>query len=315
MANRKRKGSSSLIFSLFVIVAIILCVLFRAPLYDAITQITGADVDKDSGRADLPVTVVEGEIAVHVIDVGQGDAILITTPGGNMLIDAGDNISKYENALISYLDSQNVTELEYFVATHMHADHIGGADVILQRYTVNNVLMTDDVATTGVYEAMLDVIEQKNINVVLAAPGDFFMLGDVHCRILAPLDDYSNTNDQSIVIRATYGNVSMLFTGDAEGNEEGESEKDILARYSPAELQCDFLKVGHHGSNTSNSPALLRVVSPKIAAISCGEGNKYGHPLQSVLDSLDALGVTVYRTDLKGDLVFICDGESIWYQE
>lgn len=314
MASRKRKGASSLIFSLFVIVAIILCVLFRAPLYDAITRLTGADLGKDSGRNDLPVTV-EGEIAVHVIDVGQGDAVLITTPKGNMLIDAGDNISRYENALIAYLDAQNITELEYFVATHMHADHIGGADVILQRYTVNNVLMTDDVTTTGVYEAMLDVIEQKNINVVLAEAGDFFMLGDVHCRILAPLSDYSNTNDQSIVIRATYGNVSMLFTGDAEGNLEGKSEKDILERYSPAELQCDFLKVGHHGSDTSSSPALLQVVSPKLAAISCGEGNKYGHPLSSVLDSLDALGVTVYRTDLDGDLVFVCNGERIWYRK
>ena len=105
----------------------------------------------------------------------------------------------------------------------------------------------------------------------------------------------------------------MLFTGDAEGNLEGKSEKDVLAFYRADELQCDFLKVGHHGSDTSSNPALLAAVQPKLAAISCGEGNKYGHPIQSTLDALDAVGATVYRTDLAGDLVFSCDGDGIWY--
>ena len=259
--------------------------------------------------------VVYDQIAVHVIDVGQGDAVLITTPDGHMLIDAGDNINRYESALTTYLDAQGVTELEYFVVTHNHADHIGGADVVLANYKVNNVLMTDEVTTTGVFESLLDGIESSGANVVEAVPGSTFALGDLQCRVLAPLKSYSNTNDQSVVLRLTYGDVSMLFTGDAEGNLEGKSEKDMLATYSAAELQADFMKAGHHGSDTSNSTAFLRAVSPKLIAISCGEGNKYGHPIPDILDSFEALGITVYRTDLAGDLVFLCDGESIWYRK
>ena len=260
-----------------------------------------------------PAVIPDSAMQLHVIDVGQGDAILITTPDGNMLVDAGDNVSKYESALKSYLDGLGITELEYFVATHVHADHIGGADMILTSYKVNNVIMTDDAAGTGVFEAMLTAIEAFEINVIEAVPDLTFSLGDLHCRVIAPLDDYSDANDNSIVIRATYGEVSMLLTGDAEGNAEGKSEKDILATYAAGELQSDFLKAGHHGSDTSSSAALLAAVQPKIVAISVGEGNKYGHPVKSTLDAFDSIGATVYRTDLQGDLVFACDGESIWY--
>lgn len=291
---------------------ILLLLVLAALIYLIYPYLTPDEVTPPD-EPDAPVTLPESEMQVHVIDVGQGDAILLTTPDGNMLIDAGDNIGRYESALTAYLDGLGITELEYFVATHVHADHIGGADVILTEYKVNNVIMTDAAASTGVFEKMLTVIEALEINVIEAVAGESFSLGDLECKILAPLDDYSNTNDQSIVLRATYGGVSMLFTGDAEGNLEGKSEKDILATYPASELQCDFLKAGHHGSDTSNSPALLAAVQPKLVAISCGEGNKYGHPIQSTLDAFATVGATVYRTDLDGDLVFGCDGESIWY--
>lgn len=301
--RRKRKfnlGSSLILLALVALIAF---------LYPYLT-----DRDTTPDGSDNPIAV-DGQIAVHVIDVGQGDAILITTPDGNMLIDAGDNTGKSESALAAYLDEQGVTELEYFIATHVHADHIGGADMVLNNYKVNNVIMTDAVTTTGVFNSMMDAIESSGATVIEAVAGNTFALGDLRCRILAPLNDYSNTNDQSIVLRVTWGNVSMLFTGDAEGNLDGNSEKDMLTAYSSAELQADFYKVGHHGSDTSNSTAFLKAVAPKLAAISCGEGNKYGHPIASVLDTLQALDITFYRTDLDGDLVFLCDGESIWYRK
>ncbi len=304
MARRKKK---KLGFG-----GILLLLVLAAILWFAYPYLTGDEVTPPD-EPDEPLTLPESEMQLHVIDVGQGDAILLTTPDGHMLIDAGDNVGRYETALKAYLDGLGITELEYFVASHVHADHIGGADMVLTNYKVNNVIMTDAVATTGVFETMLTAIEALDINVIEAVAGESFSLGDLECRILAPLNDYSNTNDQSIVIRATYGGVSMLFTGDAEGNLEGKSEKDILATYPAADLQCDFLKAGHHGSDTSNSPALLAAVQPKLVAISCGEGNKYGHPIQSTLDAFASVGATVYRTDLSGDLVFGCDGESIWY--
>ena len=262
-----------------------------------------------------PVTSTEGQVLVHVIDVGQGDAILLTAPEGNILIDAGDNIERYEQALKNYLAGLGITKLNYIILTHPHADHIGGADVILKNYKIDTVIMPDKAATSKVYEAVLDGIEQNGADLELAEAGMTFSLGSLSCKILAPLKEYSDANDCSVVIRATFGSVSMMFTGDAEGNLEGKAEKDILAKYNANELQCDFLKVGHHGSDTSTSPALLKAVSPKIAAISCGTGNKYGHPVQSTLDALSAAGVLAYRTDLSGTLVFVCDGKTIEYRK
>jgi beta-lactamase superfamily II metal-dependent hydrolase len=307
MARKTKKSKKILSTIIFLLVlAAALLAYFNPALFD------------QTPTQDPPTTppVTDGAyIQVHVIDVGQGDAILLTAPEGNILIDAGDNVERYEQALKNYLDSLGITHLDYFILTHPHADHIGGADVILKNYTIDTVIMPDKAATSKVYEAVLDGIEQNGADLELAEAGMTFSVGALSCKILAPLKSYSDANDMSIVIRATFGEVSMMFTGDAEGNKEGKSEKDILAAYSANELQCDFLKVGHHGSDTSTSPAFLNAVSPKIAAISCGTGNKYGHPVQSTLDALSAAGVTVYRTDLSGTLVFVCDGESIEYKK
>ncbi len=306
MKNRtsKKKTKLSGLLALLLVVAAMLVAYFNPELF--------GDEHPDD---DTPPTTVEGEIRIHVIDVRQGDCILITTPDGNMLIDAGDNIERDEQSMKNYLDAQGITTLDYFVLTHPHADHIGGADVILENYTVKELIMPDKEATSKMYLALLDTIEEKEIPLTLAEPNMTFSLGDVVFKILGPQKSYSDTNDSSIVMRATYGSVSMMFTGDAEGNIQGESEKDILAAYSEKELQCDFLKVGHHGSDTSTSPAFLKAVAPKLAAIPVGEGNTYGHPVASILDALQAQGATVYRTDQEGHLLFVCDGDSIWYQK
>ena len=259
-------------------------------------------------------TSVDGQVTVHVIDVGQADSILIMTPSGNMLIDAGTNSS--EEALTSYLDSVGVNAFEYVIFTHPDADHIGGADRVMREYAVKNVILPNCVKTTKVYENMITAIEESKANVIEPVSGTYYQIGDFRFRILAPNSEkYSSTNDYSVVVRATYGAVSMMFTGDAEGNKEGVSEKEILKAYSPDELKSDFLKVGHHGSDTSSSEAFIRAVAPKIAAISVGEGNTYGHPVQSTLDTLQKTGVTVYRTDRMGTLLFVCDGKNITYQK
>ena len=302
MAKKPKK------FGSFILVLLILLAGLVAYLNPELFQSTPEEPTPPASVEGL------GQVQVHVIDVGQGDAVLITTPDGNMLIDAGDNIERYEQALKNYLDKLNITTLDYFVLTHPHADHIGGADMVLKNYTVKEVIMPDKAATSGVYESMLDALEANGADLTLAEPGMTFALGDLQCKILAPLKSYSDANDVSVVIRATFGEVSMMLTGDAEGNKEGQSEKDLLVTYTASELQCDFLKVGHHGSDTSTSPAILKAVSPKIAAISVGTGNKYGHPVQSTLDALSAAGVKTYRTDLSGSLVFVCDGKTIEYQ-
>lgn len=305
MAKKRRKNRKGLgIGSVLIVLLVGLAIL----LYPYIEQ--WLEIPSDSPTS----TPVDGQVTVHVIDVGQADSILLVTPAGNMLIDAGTNAA--ESRLKSYLDALGIRQFEYLVLTHPHEDHIGGADMILREYTVKNVVMPNVTATSKTYESVIDALEKSQANVIEAHSGETFSLGDLICRVLAPNSaKYSSTNDYSVVLRATYGEVSMMFTGDAEGNKQGESEKEILKTYTPADLRCDFLKVGHHGSDTSTSPEFLKAVSPKIAAISVGEGNTYGHPVQSTLDALDAAGVTCYRTDRLGSLVFVCDGKTIEYRK
>ena len=138
--------------------------------------------------------------------------------------------------------------------------------------------------------------------------GDEYEVGSLRLTVLGPVsEEYESLNDYSVVLRVDFGETSFMFTGDAEAL----SEREILAKFSPAMLDCDFLKVGHHGSTTSNTEEFLRAVSPDIATISCATGNSYGHPHREILSRLDELDIKVYRTDISGDLVFISDGKEI----
>ena len=252
-----------------------------------------------------PIPVPEdGEAIYHFIDVGQGDAILVTTAEGNMLVDTSEDDAR--EALDAYLRSAGVTTLKYLVLTHPDADHIGNADYIINNFQVENVIMTDHAATSKTYERLLDAIESSKTNLILPEPGYTFSLGAVQNTVIAPNEDYNDSNEMSLVIKSVYGNTSVMLTGDAEKG----SEEDILKKYSADALKCDILKVGHHGSSSSTTDGFLAAVDPSIAVISCGDGNSYGHPHKEISDKLAASGVTVYRTDLEGSIVFKTDGET-----
>ncbi len=243
-------------------------------------------------------------VEFHFIDVGQGDAALIQTPDGNILIDAGTNASEEE--LRAYLDQQGVKELAYAIFTHPHEDHIGGADMVISTYKISRIILPDVSATSVTFNRMLDAIEQSvednGTSVIQAEPGYTFSLGDVKCKILAPINtSYTGMNNYSITVRVEYGDTSVLYTGDAEVA----SELEMLDRYRlTGELDCDILKVGHHGSDTSSSDDFIKAVTPVHAVISVGEGNKYGHPIQEILIRLQNRGATVHRTDREGSIVF-----------
>lgn len=246
------------------------------------------------------------EVQFHFIDVGQGDAALIRTSEGDILIDAGDNSS--EDALKAYLDRYGVDDLAYVIFTHPDADHIGGADVVLENYDVERVIRTDREADSKTYRTMDSLIKAEGAEDIRADIGEVFMLGEVKMTVLAPLDpDYDSTNDSSIVLRVDYGETSVLFTGDAETA----SEKDMLNRYgkgSDGLLDCDIIKVGHHGSSSSSSKNFLQAVNPDFAIISCGEGNKYGHPHREILTRYENMNIAILRTDKEGSIVFTSDG-------
>ena len=258
-----------------------------------------------------PYTVTEGTVEVHMIDVGQGDSILIMAPKGNVLIDAGDESA--EGALRSYLDSMKIEKIDYLILTHPDADHIGSADMVVNTYSVGSVMMEPYTYTseTQVYRNLETAIETRSVATIDPSPNDVYSLGDLHITVLGPLDTYKDKNNNSIVARFDYGETSFMMTGDAETK----SEKAMVTQYGlTGKLRCDVLKVGHHGSTTSTSSDFLASVKPEIAIISCGEGNKFGHPQEETLDKLAAAGVTVYRTDKVGTIILISDGKKVTYK-
>lgn len=249
---------------------------------------------------------VDGQITVHIIDVGQGDSILIETPEGFMLIDAGTNSS--EDDLQKYLDDLGVHELEYFVVTHAHDDHYGGADMIIEEYEIKNLIYDD----FGYNEKTLTMFKNSGANIIDPEVRDEYFMGDAKFTVLSSdiADTRTDKNDHSIVLRLDYGLSSFVFTGDATTY----TENRIMEEFPVYELECDFLKSGHHGSLTSSGEQFLKALQPEIIAISCGLNNKYGLPKQEILDRYVDIDAKYYRTDYAGDLVYVSDGETITYQ-
>lgn len=300
-AKRRRRTSKGKKIKIIIGIIVAIAAIIAGAL--GINELTKSSVPQGA-------EVEDGEAMIHFIDVGQGDAILITMSEGNVLIDAGTNSS--EDALQTYLDKLRITEIEYAVFTHPHEDHIGGADMILENYDVNNVLLPDYPYDSKTYDKMMDGIEKEKARIHLAEPDMRFNVGDMWFTVLAPITEMpKETNNSSVVLRADYGKTSFMFTGDAEEA----SEEEIMLRYTDESLKCDLLKVGHHGSDTSTSQAFLDVVDPEYAVIQVAMDNDYGHPKQVTLKKLENAGVKCYRNDIHGDIVFKTDGKELSFMD
>lgn len=278
-------------------------------LPDASGEKTGAPVSAAQGDTGGGGSA-SGTLEVYFFDVGQGDSELIRLPGGeNILIDAGT--SSTEDELVGELRSLGAETLDLVVATHPHADHIGGTAAVIDAFDVRQVVMPrvseSDTPTTKTYENLLQSIADKGLTITPAEPGDELLSsGGAVLTVLAPNGkDYGDLNNYSVVLRLTYGEDSFLFTGDAEE----ESEEEMLSLDWP--LTATVLKCGHHGSETSTSPAFLDAVSPQYAVISCGVDNDYGHPDAVTLEKLEAAGAEVFRTDLQGTILASTDGSGV----
>ena len=252
------------------------------------------------------ITVPDGDMAVHFLDVGQGDCSLIVLPSGKtVLIDASTN-DEGDN-IIEYLSYQKVKHIDYFVLTHPHADHIGSAKQIIETLSVGKVVMPDIETDTATFTNLLLAIDKKDIPIHVAKVGDIIKLDNTNMKILGPVNKTDDLNNMSIVLRLDYGKTSFMFTGDAEE----QSEKDMLEKFSSSEFRADVLKVGHHGASTSSSLEFITAISPKYAVISCGKDNTYGHPHTETVNTLNKLGIKYYRTDKVGNVVFSSDGEKV----
>lgn len=243
-------------------------------------------------------------IKVHFINVGQADSELIQVDGKNILIDAGNN----DNATYNYLKQQGVTKLDYVIATHPHADHIGGMTTVINNFTIDKFYAAKATTTTVTFENMIKALQAKNLKITAPTPGETIAIGNATLTFIAPNGTgYEDLNNYSIVCKLKYGNTSFLFTGDAESLSEGE----ILAKQ--LDISANVLKVGHHGSSSSTSQAFLNKVNPQYAVISVGVGNDYGHPNQDVLSRLNAKAIKTFRTDLQGTIIATSNGQTITF--
>lgn len=247
-------------------------------------------------------------LCVVFLDVGQGDATFIQSPSGRqMLIDSGrdSGVLRQLGEVMSFSDR----EIDYMVATHPDADHIGGLAVVLDRFSVGNVIRTENESDTGVWETVERKIEEEGAVVHYARRGQRYDLGsNVYVEILFPDIDASEleSNTSSIVARLVYGDTAFMLTGDSP-----KSIEEYLVLVEGENLESDVLKVGHHGSHTSTSELFLAEVDPEYAVISAGADNSYGHPHIEVTDALFNFGVTTLSTAEEGNVVFWSDGKSV----
>ncbi len=243
-------------------------------------------------------------LTVYAIDVGQGDATLIRTAGKTMLIDAGPGMA--EEALCAELSALGVRRIDVMLFTHPDEDHIGGGDLVLRRFRVEKVYLSPCDDDSVSYARLLEAISAERCAVYIGEAGVSFPLGEADVHLLSPFSASGNSNDMSIVTRVVYGDTAVLLMGDVGGK----AERALLSR--GVELRADLLKVAHHGADDSTTDALLDVVDPEYAVISCGWNNVYGHPSRRVLDQLAERNIPVSRTDLAGTLVYISDGTRLW---
>lgn len=285
-----------------------------------------------------------GELTIRVLDVGpiNGDSILITSPAGKtVLIDAGDTTKG--KAVVDALKRNNVQQLDYFIATHPHPDHIGGAAEVFKAVKVLNVIdngqppsvpqqpevkpkakptptpakgrATKSTSLTQFYDDYKASVSASGAHYETAKPGTKVDLGGgALLLILAPSEPMftkdkmstggNEANANSIVARLDYGTFSMLLTGDAED----QTEHRLLTK--EIDLQSRVIKISHHGSKYATSKDFLDRVKPQVAVVSCGAWNRYGHPAQSVLDRLKAANVKLYRTDLQGEITITTRGKT-----
>lgn len=247
-----------------------------------------------------PQRELTADTAVHFIDVGQGDSALLLSGGQAVLIDAGT--AESGAAVVRYLEELGVTELYGAVATHPHADHIGGMAQVIKAFPIEHFYLGPETQNTATYSGMLDALEEAGVQPVIPADGDELVFDSgASLTFLGPADDVpkSNLNDRSLITLFRAGDQDVLFMGDAESA----AEKSLLAHH-PA-LTCDVLKVGHHGAATSSSEEFLQAVRPSTAVISCGVDNDYGHPSDQTLQNLSLAGVDDVRITAQSGTVVL----------
>ena len=288
------------VMSVFLIIAIYL--LYISGAYnDASKSLYGfVGMSEFSSNAD------DYAFSVHFIDVGNGDAILIHTDSTDIMIDCGEYTLRGTSS--EYLQHFGIDDIDLFIATHGDSDHIGDFTHIADKYEIGELWFSEydmkkDEEQTEDEKIFNNTVKDKNIKITSPETGRY-TIGDLSVDVLSPNMKYTEDNDNSLVVKITYRDISLLFTGDA-----GEAAENMLLENN-FDISADILKVSHHGSKTATTKEFLDAVSPEYAVISVGTDNKYlpdTHTVERITDR----NIRLYRTDVDGSVIIASDGKNI----
>lgn len=297
---KKRKNINSKIVATVIIAIVAVTAIFLSGNF-----VSQRDIYRDVGLRNEQQSQAD-RMYVSFIDVGQGNCTLLTCNGKAILVDSGEVGAT--STVIAYIKNLGIDELNCVIVTHPHTDHMGAMTEILYEFKIDDLIMPEIpeeiIPTNKTYEKFLTAVSDNADNVIAAEPGETYSYGEMTLEIFAPLRDYDNLNDMSAVSRVSYGDTSVMFTGDATAT----VEKDLLKKN--IDYSATILNVGHHGSKTSSSENWLKAVNPEYAVICCGANNEYGHPHSVVTERLENLGIKYYQTDLLGTIVFESDSRN-----
>ncbi len=257
-----------------------------------------------------PELPADGKLYVTFIDVDQGDATLIKTPQGETILVDGGEYNIYETHLEPYLIENGIQSVDYAVATHYHSDHMGGIYELVEAGGAKNLIIPDYKDTDDTRSKLEKLAGKMGTKVELMSAGDELETKTQGLKIQAihpqqgGSDGSNFHNNSSIVLKITYGKTVLLITGDIESR----AEKEIVGEY---DVECDILKVAHHGSSSSSSKRFMEAADPTYAVISAGKDNSYGHPHTEVVSRLEDDDVRIFRTDVDGSITFVIGADKI----
>ncbi len=319
MANDKRKKTKQkreiIIYAILVLALIIFCIWYYYKYYYVVESINTPIIleVEESSTSNTAITDLDGTLYVHMIDCGQGDSFLFEYEGQYGLIDCGTKSESKK--VIQYLKKEGVKELQFIMGSHQHDDHIGGLNNVLNSFDYDVIYLPeikDDLVTSDWYEAIIDKIDEDGVEVINPKINDEFKLGEVNFKVvgqLTPEEAKNDLNNYSTVVKVTFGQMDLLMTGDAE------EKVETYMLNSDTLSECEILKLGHHGSNTSSSRKFIEKVNPEYGLISCSVGNRYKHPNKETVDILKEKNVEIYRTDECGDVVVSITCDSITFDK